>query len=169
MPMYASLTTSTYNRKVVAPDRRGVASAELAVLAPFLALFLVGMFEIGRAVMVAEILEGAARKGCNTGIRPGLDYSDITSDVNGVLTANNISTQYATITVEVATCTNSTSNPPTWGSFATVASDNAYNPRRFDLVSVQVQIPAFRVLWFNAFFLTNMNIKSSTVIMARAT
>lgn len=149
-------------------NRRGIASVELAVIAPFLAIFLVGMFEIGRAVIVAEILEDAARKGCNTGIRPGLDYSDITTDVNGVLAANNLPTEYATTTIQVASCTNSASNPPTWGSFTDATSNNNYNPRNFDLVSVQVQIPAFRVLWFNAFFLTNMNIKSSTVVMARA-
>ena len=35
------------------------------------------MFEIGRACMVAEMLENAARKGCQAGINNGKVYDDV--------------------------------------------------------------------------------------------
>lgn len=148
--------------------RRGAASVELAVLAPFLGLFLIGMFEIGRATMVTEALENAARKGCNTGSRPGMYYTDVTSDVNNILSDNNIPSNYATISVGVAQCTNSSSNPPTWGSYTAATSNGTFNPGTLSLIAVQVSIPASRVLWFNAFFLNNLNITSSRIVMVRA-
>ncbi len=154
--------------RFVTTKRKGAAAMELGVLLPFLGIFLIGMFEIGRATLVAEALEDAARKGCNTGIRPGFDYTDIISDVNGVLTANNIDTDYVTTTVQVAPVTNSSSIPPTWGAFAAATSDANYSPLVFDLVSVKVAVQASKVLWFKPFFLKNLDITSSTVVMLRA-
>ena len=45
------------------------------MVAPFLAIIMMGMIEISRAVMVVEMLDDAARKGCNTGIKPGKTYA----------------------------------------------------------------------------------------------
>src|SRR5208282_221193 len=51
--------------------RRGVAAVELAILAPFLGVLVMGMFEMGRLVMVKDILTDSVRKGGRTGATPG--------------------------------------------------------------------------------------------------
>lgn len=45
------------------PARRGVAAVEMAFVAPLLFAFLVGIWEVGRVIMVDNILENAAREG----------------------------------------------------------------------------------------------------------
>jgi Flp pilus assembly protein TadG len=42
--------------------RRGVAAVEMAVLAPVLLLFLMGLWEVGRMVMIQQILDDTARE-----------------------------------------------------------------------------------------------------------
>src|SRR5437867_3175521 len=68
--------------------RRGVAAAEFAMLCPLLAVLMVGMLEMGRAMNVCVILSDAARKGCQTGIQKGKANADITADVTDVLRDN---------------------------------------------------------------------------------
>ena len=82
--------------------RRGLAATELAVLAPFLAALLMGMCEMGRAVMVKDILTDASRKGCRTGATPKKTFQNILDDVNNILSDNHISTANATITIQTA-------------------------------------------------------------------
>src|SRR5262245_60508952 len=43
--------------------RRGIAAVEMAIIAPVLLTFLVGIWEVGRAIMVCNILDNAAREG----------------------------------------------------------------------------------------------------------
>lgn len=45
-------------------DRRGIATVELALIAPFVILLILGGIELGRGVMVKHVLEEAARAGC---------------------------------------------------------------------------------------------------------
>ena len=146
--------------------RQGIAATEFAILAPFLAALIMGMCEMGRAVMVKEILTNAARKGCRTGATVGKGYQDILDDVNNILSDNNISTGKATITVQVATYTG-TSTTPSWGAFTTVTSASGFNPNALDKISVQVSIHAADVLWFSPVFMTNATVESETLIMLR--
>src|SRR5262245_38829932 len=75
--------------------RRGIAAVEFAVLAPFLAILILGTFELARGIMVKQILNDAARRGCRTAIQPLKANSNVTSDVNNILTDNSISTTAA--------------------------------------------------------------------------
>ena len=45
-------------------SRRGAAAVEFAVIAPLLFMLIFGMIEIGRAIMVAQIVVNASREGC---------------------------------------------------------------------------------------------------------
>jgi len=146
--------------------RRGVAAVELAILAPFLGVLVMGMFEMGRLVMVKDILTDSVRKGGRTGATPGKTYQNVLDDANGVLTDNGITSTNATITVQVATYTG-TSTTPSWGSFTTVSNSSSFNPGALDQVSVQVSIPASDVLWIPSQFLTTGSIQSETLIMLR--
>ena len=91
--------------------RPGVVALELAVLAPFLAALTLGMFEMGRLVMVKQTLCNAARKGCRTGVTSGKGYQNLLDDVNNILTDNGFTTASATITVRVATYSGSSTVP----------------------------------------------------------
>jgi Flp pilus assembly protein TadG len=146
--------------------RRGVAAAEFAILAPFLGALIMGMCEMGRAVMVKDILTNAARKGCRTGASTGKTYQNAVDDVNNILSDNSISSGSATVTVQVASYTGS-STTPSWGSFTTVSSNAAFAPSALDKVSIKVAIPASSVLWFAPIFLPNTAIESETMIMVK--
>jgi Flp pilus assembly protein TadG len=146
--------------------RRGAAVVEFAILAPFLVSLIIGMCELGRAVMVKDILTNSARMGCRTGATLGKGYQDIISDVDAILTASNISTTYATITIQTAAYTG-TSTTPSWASFTTVTSSTAYNPNPLDKISVKVSIPVADVLWFSPYFMSSTSIESELMIMLR--
>ena len=104
---------STQNR-----DRRrlGTAAVELAVVAPFVIILLVGLLEVGRMVQVNEIVSNAAREGArkaSTGINT---YSDVQTTVANYLTNAGITNQTGlTVTVYDVTQGNSgpTFNPST--------------------------------------------------------
>ena len=68
--------------------RAGGAAVELAVLAPFLITIMLGMFELGRGLMVKQTLGSAARKGCRTGILHQYGNSDIIDDATNVMRDN---------------------------------------------------------------------------------
>src|SRR5712692_7380358 len=70
--------------------RLGTAAVEFAMVVPLIALLTLGMFELGRAMIVKNILSDAARKGCRTGIRSGGNSATISNDVNSILSDNNI-------------------------------------------------------------------------------
>src|SRR5205814_1100027 len=116
-------------------------------------IIIMGMFEISRAVMVVEYLNDAARKGCNTGIKPGKTFTDIQNDIVDVLnndqsiacTAATISvnpsspsTSVPTMWVATASYVTPATNPPTWGSWTDTSSNSTYTPQQFDLVKVRV-------------------------------
>jgi Flp pilus assembly protein TadG len=146
--------------------RRGIAATEVAVLAPFLCALVMGMFELGRLVMVKETLTNAARKGCRTGVTPAKSYQNLLDDVNNILTDNNITPANATITVQIAAYTG-TSTTPSWGSFTTVTSGSAFTPNPLDKVSVKVSIDVTYVLWFTPLFVSNSSVESETMIMLK--
>src|SRR5438309_9824553 len=128
--------------------RRAAAATELAIMAPFLATLVMGMCEMGRAVMVKDILTNAARKGCRTGVTPGKTYQNVLDDVTNIFSDNNISSANVTITVQIAAYTGN-STTPSWGSFTTVTSNSAFTPNALDQVLVKVEVPAANVLWFS--------------------
>jgi Flp pilus assembly protein TadG len=150
---------------VGAQRRRGIAAVELAVLAPFLAGLVVGMCELGRGVMVRDILTDAARKGCRTGAMAGKGYQDVINDVNNILTDNSIATGNATITIQIASYTGNATTP-SWGAFTTVSSASAFKPNPLDQIAVQVSVTASTVLWFSPVYISR-SIVSQTLIMVK--
>lgn len=58
-------------------NRTAATTVEFAAVAPVLFLFVLGIIEIGRACMVAELLTEAARRGCRTGVIEGTSSSNI--------------------------------------------------------------------------------------------
>ncbi len=81
------------------PCRRAAATVEFAVVVPVFFLLVFGLVEFGRAIMVAETVNNAARAGCRTGALLGRTNSDVQAAVNTVL--NGAGLPDCTPTVEV--------------------------------------------------------------------
>ena len=131
--------------------RSAAAAVEMALVASFLGLLVYGMVELSRGMMVKEILSNAARKGCNTGIKPNKTNTDIVNDVNNILADNNIDSTKATITILVRGQAYSSTNPP----------------KAQDPVSVQVSIPVSATTWGSMVILAGQQIESEAVVMMR--
>jgi Flp pilus assembly protein TadG len=129
-------------RRLARTNRRGVAVVEFAVVAPVFFLFVFGMIEFGRMVMVQQIITNAAREGTRVGILPGATTSQVTTAVNNYLAAGSISG--ATVTVNPS--------PP---------SSAAYGSS----VTVTVSIPFTSVSWTPApFFLGSTTLNAQCIM-----
>jgi Flp pilus assembly protein TadG len=153
-------STSTNPFRSPRGKRSAVAAVEMAFIVPILGLFALGMFELSRGVMVREILTGAARKGCRTGIIYQYGNSNIISDVTNVMQDNGFDT--------------SKFNPPSIGSITITVTDPNGNVLSDSLdappgstVSVQVTIPTSSVNWVSSYFLTNSMVESDTIVMMK--
>lgn len=65
--------------------RRGAAMVEFALIAPLLFSILLGILEFGRASMVYQILNNAARTGARAATLPGATSNSITTLMNKAL------------------------------------------------------------------------------------
>jgi Flp pilus assembly protein TadG len=130
--------------------RRGVAATEFAVLAPILAILILGMFELARGIMIKQMLNDAARRACRVAIQPQKANSDVTSEVNNILSDNGIPAGDATITVQV-----------------NGATANCNTAKQNDRVSVKVSIPTSDTFWISAHWLSSSSIMSDSVTMLR--
>jgi Flp pilus assembly protein TadG len=134
--------------------RRAASVVEFALLAPVFGVIIIGMFELGHAYMVKQVLSDAAQKGCRTGTLPGKGNSDILTDVSAILTANNVpySSNYVTISV--------------LSQSGTSKSVDASAASAGDQISVQISIPVSKVSW-TSFFLGSSNLESETIVMLK--
>ena len=88
-------------RRTCRSYRSGVAVVEFAIVAPVFVLFVMGMIEVARGLMVQEVITNAAREGARAAVVDTSTSSTVTSAVQSYLTAANISTSAATITVTI--------------------------------------------------------------------
>lgn len=100
--------------------RRGAAFAEFALVFPFLVMLVVGMLELGRAVMVQQILTNAAREGARRAIRPGESASAVTTHVADYL--RNTSVNATTNTVALQWSANPSATSPSWTTVTSLPS-----------------------------------------------
>lgn len=113
-----------------AADRRGAVVVELALVASFLSILLLGMCEVGQALRVEAVLAQAARKGCAAGSRPGAGNADVVYDVRNALAAAGFPAQAATITILVND-----------------RAGNVAQAKRNDKITVSISIPKAEVAW----------------------
>ena len=156
-------------------NRCGTAAVEFAILLPFLAIMVIGMFEIGRAIMVKTALTDAARIACRTAIYPGQTDAVVRSLVTNILTDNfgaNVASQ-ATITINV---TKGPQPPGTAWSSGYVAPpavtstpniDAVYTATRGDAIQVKVSVPVSATQWVGGWFLSGSAVESEGVTMMR--
>ena len=117
------------NRKT--ERRRGAAIVEAALVLPIFFMVILGIVEFGRAFMVTQMVQNAAREGCRRAITGGYSNASIISEVKSDLTAAGISSADVTVTITV---TVASGNPTVSGNDVTAATTK-------DLVNVVVTIP----------------------------
>ena len=66
-------------------NRWGAAAVEFAVIVPVFLLFVFGMVEFGRAIMVQQMLTNASREGARLAVLDGSSGTDIRSTVKSYL------------------------------------------------------------------------------------
>lgn len=71
--------------------RRGVAAVEFALTAPLLFLLVFGMIEVGRGLMVQQLLSNAARDGARSAILEGATVETVEAGVIEYLGGSSIS------------------------------------------------------------------------------
>jgi Flp pilus assembly protein TadG len=157
---------------------------ELAIVSPFLAIVMVGMFELTRVMMVKQILDEAARKGCRSGIVPGQGStfptpatstgSSITADVVEVLgdTYNGLDPTKCTITVTVGSSTPTTYSVSGSSGSYTVAQGGGSGADPLTAtsgtqISVKVSMSAGSFIWAGTKFVSGTTIESENVTMAK--
>lgn len=116
--------------------RRGMSSVEFAMVCPVLFLTVLGIFEIGRACMVTELLTEAARRACRQGVIEGTGSSTIQQTAVDYLTSVGISGESAAVYVNDAPA----------GS-TDVSSMPAYME-----ITVVVSVPVANVTWTPIWF-----------------
>ena len=108
--------------------RTGAAVVEFAVVAPLLFALVLGIIEFGRAMMVLELLNNAARAGCRAGVLSGSSNTDVNSAITTALTGSGVNSPSTTIDVN--------------GSQADVST-----AQTGDTISVTVSVGADAVTW----------------------
>ena len=124
--------------------RRGASVVEFAIVAPLLFLFILGIFEFGRMVMVEQFLTNAAREGARRGILEQTTASEVQAVVTDYLTGGAIS-----------------------GATVTVSPDQLTEVGFGDPVSVSISVPYDQVSWLPApWFLGGVTLSGQSVMYA---
>ena len=132
-------TPKRFNRQVI---RVGAAVVEFAIVGPLMVMLTMGMMEVGRAVMVKQVMINASREGARLAILPSTNAADVISQVSSQLAASSINGTTVTI------------NPP---SLANAAAGTA--------VTVSISVNASQVSWVpNPAFTLNRTISASTTM-----
>ena len=74
-----------------AKRRRGVAAVEFGIVAPVFVIMILGIIEIGRAIMVQQIITNASREGARRAITENATIAEVESVVNDYLAATSVS------------------------------------------------------------------------------
>jgi Flp pilus assembly protein TadG len=120
---------------------------EFAIVAPVFFLMIFGMIEVGRAVMVQQIITNASREGARLAVLPGTTAQDVTDRVQEILTSQTV----PGASVEIL---NETGNP-------TDPEDAEYG----DVIKVTVSVPYSEVSWLPASrYFTGKTLVASTIM-----
>lgn len=122
--------------------RRGAAAVEFALVAPIFFLLVLGMVEIGRAVMVQQVLTNASREGARRAVLDGATAAEVRTYVTNYLTSASVS-----------------------GSTVTFPQGNPESAGYGAPVEVTVSVPFGQVSWVPApMYLSGQNLSASTIM-----
>jgi Flp pilus assembly protein TadG len=101
-------------------QRRGAAAVEFAVVAPVMFMVIMGMFELGRAMSIQQVLTNAAREGARESTLIGATVASVTDVVEGYASAVSIDGVTTNVTPDPSTVTS--------GELVTTTVSVNYNP-----------------------------------------
>lgn len=128
--------------------RNGAAVVEMAVVLPVFVTIMLGIIEIGRGMMVGQLVTNAAREGARLATMTGTTNAQVTSTVSTFL-QNSTGASSSNVTV---TITNSNA-----------ASGNTLtNAQTGDLITVQVSLPFSPVSFLPANYLAGKSMVASS-------
>lgn len=126
--------------------RHGAVAVEMAFVAPIFFLFVLGVIEFSRAMMVESLLTNAAHLGARAGVIDGAQQSDVDTAVTNYLSAGGISGSTTTVSP----------NPPSSAGYG-------------QSVTVTVSVPYSSVSWLPTPKYLNSATLTATSIMRRET
>ena len=95
MNAFSSITANVRRRRA---DRRGAAAVEFAIVATVFFMFVFAIFEIGRLVMLQQIMGEACRQGARRAVLENANETAVETLVTSRLAANSIAGATVTIT-----------------------------------------------------------------------
>jgi Flp pilus assembly protein TadG len=131
--------------------RPAAAVVEFAFVAPVLFLFILALFEFGRALMVCELLTESARIGCRRAIIEGTSSAEIQQTVTSYLTSVGINGDSVGIIV----------------NDAGINAVEAANQPASTEMTVQVTVPVRSVSWVPNPLFVNTGILTGQFTMRR--
>lgn len=78
-------------------QRAGAAVVEFAIVGPLMIMLTMGMMEVGRAVMVKQVMVNASREGARMAILPSANSQTVIAQVQSQLAASSINGTTVTI------------------------------------------------------------------------
>jgi Flp pilus assembly protein TadG len=136
-------------------DRRsGAATVETALVLPIFFMVMIGIVEVGRAFMVAQLLTNAAREGSRIAIMTGSTNTEVTQTVKDVAQATaGIAPTDLTVTI---TITEASGNPET--------SDQVASANKRDLCEVRCSVPYNKVNLLPIKYLVGTTLKGQSAM-----
>jgi Flp pilus assembly protein TadG len=143
----------SWRRTGASPGRGGAAAVEFALVAPVLVLVVMGMIELGRSIMVLDLLNHAAR----VGILPANGNTEITNAVDSSLASSGIQGADAPV-IDV--------KPE--GSDTWISPGNAGTATTGAAIRVRVSVKYNKVTWLASTWFVGSNTNlSSNVVMSK--
>lgn len=137
------LRKATHRRFACSTARSGLASVEMAFIAPVLLLLIFGSIDFGRAMMVSNLLTTTAREGARKGCTPNTTNAEITPVVNTALDNMGVKRTNAQTTIKV-----------------NGVVQDASTAKNGDTVTVQVTVPFNDVTWLpTSYFLKDATLR----------
>lgn len=128
-------------------DRRGAAAVEMALVLPVFVTVTLGMIELGRGIMVAQLMTNAAREAARTAIIDGSTDASVANVAKSFLqTAAKVNPSDVSVTITNA-------------SGGNVASAQ---PR--DLITVNVSLPYSKVSWLPPKYLAGKSLSATSAM-----
>ncbi len=135
--------SSNRRRHASGRRRRGAAMIEFALCLPILLLLVFGIMEIGRALMVYQILTNGAREGARLAIIPGSTDAKVTSKIDTYMTNAGISGHTRQVSPSIG------------------ASNSG------DAITITVSVPFNQVMWGTDFIGIGGTTFTSSVVMRK--
>lgn len=128
-------------RKTSTGDRRGISTVEFALIAPLFFMLVLGCIELGRGLMVQQVLTNASR----VGVRNAVMLSGTTSS------STTAATEFA--------------NGATVGGVSVAVTPNPSTASAGDMISLTVSVPFANVTWVPApWFMANKTLSATSVM-----